>query len=848
MDLTQSKLSKQEWDNIEIPVASSEKEILKLIQTGFKNTNTFSNKHTSLFSFTKIEKTDSTELMLYQKYFEEHLKKSIKKYAKTITSVTPYQSAIQGTLKSLKSADMIRIQNLDTSITENKQFIFEYLLLDLFHDLLKGIHKNNEHYANSLYTIIQLRKTSIHDINIHVLKTIEPYLDYATKKITAVDMMKNAYTYIEQNPYLLQYEDITLYNHQKEIFELFKKQTTTPKLVLYTAPTGTGKTLTPIGLSEGYRIIFVCVARHIGLALAKSCISVEKKVAFAFGCDSETDIRLHYFSAVEYTKHYKSGGIGKVDNSIGTNVEVMICDVHSYLTAMKYMLKFNQKETIITYWDEPTITMDYEHHDLHSTIQNNWVYNEIPKMVLSSATLPEHEEMDTTFTDYKHRFNGATIHYIESYDCRKSIPILDKNGKPVLPHYMYESYDELQSCVSYCQKNKTLLRYFHLPDIIKFLTTINDYDVLQEELDIDEYFQDYMKDITMNSIKEYYLKVLISLPQENWCSIYKYFQQLHKGRFPAPLTRQSSVNSVFQPSSTELQRSQSIAVPTSTHSSLTSSGVLATTTDAHTLTDGPTLYLCEDVKRIGSFYIKQSDIPSKIFQGILSKIMKNDELAKKIDSLERIIEAKESNTSKDENNDSKKKDNNTDKLSNESKLLHREIQELRKQIKTVTLDPVYSPNTRQHQQLWNPTQQINEKSFVSHIDEPITCEIMALPIDNYLKVLLLLGIGLFLESNHVQYKELMKKLAYNQQLYMIIASSDYIYGTNYQFCHGFIGKDLTNMTQQKTLQAMGRIGRNNIQQDYTIRFRDDSILQSLFEKQENDLETKNIRKLFGSSI
>jgi hypothetical protein len=81
---------------------------------------------------------------------------------------------------------------------------------------------------------------------------------------------------------------------------------------------------------------------------------------------------------------------------------------------------------------------------------------------------------------------------------------------------------------------------------------------------------------------------------------------------------------------------------------------------------------------------------------------------------------------------------------------------------------------------------------------------------------------------------------------MVIASTDYIYGTNYAFCHGFIGKDLTSMTQQKTLQAMGRIGRNNIQQDYTIRFRDDAMIQQLFEKPADNLEAKNMRALFSS--
>jgi hypothetical protein len=80
---------------------------------------------------------------------------------------------------------------------------------------------------------------------------------------------------------------------------------------------------------------------------------------------------------------------------------------------------------------------------------------------------------------------------------------------------------------------------------------------------------------------------------------------------------------------------------------------------------------------------------------------------------------------------------------------------------------------------------------------------------------------------------------------LIIASSDYIYGTNYQLCHGFLGKDLHNMTQQKIIQAMGRIGRNNIQQEYTVRFRDDSLLYRVFlPLVEGDMEASNMCKLF----
>ena len=55
----------------------------------------------------------------------------------------------------------------------------------------------------------------------------------------------------------------------------------------------------------------------------------------------------------------------------------------------------------------------------------------------------------------------------------------------------------------------------------------------------------------------------------------------------------------------------------------------------------------------------------------------------------------------------------------------------------------------------------------------------------------------FANHENKNYVEIMKLLSQQQKLFMIIASTDYIYGTNYQFCHGYIGKDLNNLTQEK---------------------------------------------------
>jgi len=82
---------------------------------------------------------------------------------------------------------------------------------------------------------------------------------------------------------------------------------------------------------------------------------------------------------------------------------------------------------------------------------------------------------------------------------------------------------------------------------------------------------------------------------------------------------------------------------------------------------------------------------------------------------------------------------------------------------------------------------------------------------------------------------------------MIIASSDYIYGTNYQFCHGYLSKDLV-LTQEKMIQALGRIGRSNIQQTYSIRLRDDEQIKKLFYEDLNKPEVKNMNLLFGDGV
>jgi len=633
----------------------------------------------------------------------------------------------------------------------------------------------------------------------------------------------------------------------------------------------------------------VCAARHVGLALAKAAISVKKKIAFAFGCSSADDIRLHYFAAKVFTKNKRTGGIKKVDNSVGDNVEIMICDIRSYLPAMYYMLAFFDAKDIIMYWDEPTITLDYSEHDIHKTIQKNWKQNMIPNLVLSSATLPKQNELSETLPDFLNKFPGASIYNIISHDCKKSIPIINKDGFVVLPHYVSENYQEILHVANHCSNYLTLMRYFDLKEVVELISYVNHNNYGNTKTRLDRHFET-LDEINMKNIKMYYLTLLQNIDPNKWNSIFTYFKHLRRPRILE--------NSSVDVKGNKITKTKSIGPGVTTNSSCSNlsgtplmrlaseqithtpyqqqpiyqqvtgtSGVYVTTKDANTLTDGPTIFISNDVEKIAKFCIQQANIPGLVMDELMKKIEYNNAINERLYMLESEAELiKEQNEKQIKNDvssfhngstisgrnkggkDSKKLSRDCpEEMENKGKLnkLTQEINSLRAMIKSASLNDTFIPNKKMHLDKWAINLDANG-AFTSNIDEQIVCDIMALKgVENSWKVLLMMGIGVFINHENITYTEIMKKLADEQKLYMIIASSDYIYGTNYQFCHGFLSKDL-DLTQEKLIQAMGRIGRNNIQQTYTIRFRDDEQIKKLFTSETEKPEIINMNRLFNS--
>jgi hypothetical protein len=794
MDLTQKKLTRSEWEFLEIPVGKQELKILKLIYNSRDNVDIKFNESKSFLEFIKMSgNLDALHSYCYHNYFKEVVDSMIKRFDLSI------KIDVVKKLVRLKSADMIRIKNLNKKIKEKRNGLYEFILLNTAYLYLKSDDdKKMMHY----YTLIRLLKNDILNINTFVLYFVNEVIKNDKGKDNFKKLIKNSYDYIERNNLLIKYCNVQLYEHQKRVFKTINNsKNKNANLLLYQAPTGTGKTLSPIGIKK--KIIFVCAAKHIGLQLAKSCISLEIPIAIAFGCRDISDIRLHYFAAKSFTKHRRTGQIFRVDNSVGDKVEIIISDIQSYLYSMRYMMAFNELEDLCWYWDEPTITLDYENHEFHDILQKNWRENEIPNVILSSATLPSQKDIFPMIRQFKSKFSNCSIENIVSYECKKTIPILDSNGYVAMPHLIFNDFEDIKLSTNYLNSNKTILRHFDVNEMSKFILYCHKKKYLKERYQMTNYFEN-IEDINIISLKMYYLELLSKLKKDQYDKIYNKF-----------LTKKEKK-----------------------HNSI----IKITTSDAHTLTDGPTILLTDNVEKIAKFYLKVSNIPQSEIDRILNIIEENSLYSSKLDE---IIDLERQRQEKQKNRE-KKLDKDISEGGREEQELEfykQRLSEATSRLKPVNLSEKYKPNSEKHKKAWGK-EKINN-AFTSDIDDTIVEQIMLLEVDNYWKILLMMGVGVFTKHNSIRYAEIMKKLAEKQKLYLIIASSDYIYGTNYQFCHGYISKDLCNMTQEKMIQALGRVGRRNPQMDYSVRIRDDSLIKKLLLEEHNKIEVTNMNKLFG---
>jgi hypothetical protein len=771
----QTKLTKLEWESMEQALDSSELRVLSMIRRGFHDPtiHEFVQGQT-LNNLFKLDCPDK-DYHLYMTLLKDIVDRFVSKH-----KLAPLDLSKVKPKKPLSKADQIRLKASSETKLESS---VEYVVLENLRSYVKEKRDHELYY----YNIQHLLQT--YPLNKLLVVFVKQFL--VTQKVSSIEFLRNTSRYMENNP-VFNYKPMTLYKHQADVYEIMKADVSVPRLVFYRAPTCSGKTLTPIGLCEQYRVIFICASRHIGLSLAKSAVNAGRKVGFAFGCQTADDVRLH-FSAVNTYITTRSGH-KKPNHEDGRNVELMICDVRSYEVAMLYMGVFTPPEKTILYWDEPTITMDYAHHELHDHIRHIWTVNKVPHVILSSATLPNESQLQPIIDRYQAKHPTGKVHYVETLDETTNVTLVDTKGEVIMPHTVFK--EDLEGCKAFIEQHgRSHMKFLSLTECANFCLHANPETVVLAE------FPD-LPSITSQKLRLFYYDTIMQRTSQ-WTS---------------------TVNAYLA----RPEKSPALNV-----------GNEILTRSAHTLTYGPTIYLCEDPSRWTQFFLDNAGLPPDTYQDLEAKIQFNNDVAEKMSVQRKLVEDK---LAKDEGHENKLKEQRFDPA---TKALMANLEKLEKALKNIQLPEVLHPNTREHFSKWAPKQLDYEtaNAFLSLVAEEDVRRIMALnDVGVQLKMLLLMGVGVFTPESS-DYSDVMKELAEAKRLGVIVAGSDYIYGTNYQFSHAYVAEDLQQMTQEKIVQAIGRVGRKEKNKTFTFRFRDDTIIRSLY-VQSSNCEAANMNALF----
>ena len=170
------------------------------------------------------------------------------------------------------------------------------------------------------------------------------------------------------------------------------------------------------------------------------------------------------------------------------------------------------------------------------------------------------------------------------------------------------------------------------------------------------------------------------------------------------------------------------------------SSIYISTKDAYTLTDGPTIYLADDVEKIARFCYQQAKFPETIISDIKETILRNEKIVHDVSRLEKNFEDAMSKFAEKE-----KKMSDEGRYPPEVKQLKRKIEDLQNKIKSISLPSKYIINSKSHLDKWCVYENIKNIPYKSDISEENVIKLMQLQdIEVIWKILLLMGIGCYL--------------------------------------------------------------------------------------------------------
>ena len=162
------------------------------------------------------------------------IKKTIIKYEKrtgTTENIIELPVISQKTIKKLKKADIIRLQNVENTVQKFREKILEFVQIDLCQQMLESLGErtkidvsttksHQKNYISCVYTLIQMKRATINHKNQYVQIVVDNCINHVLQNIDTKDFIYQTPEIIERNADILKYEDRQLFNHQKQLFSI----------------------------------------------------------------------------------------------------------------------------------------------------------------------------------------------------------------------------------------------------------------------------------------------------------------------------------------------------------------------------------------------------------------------------------------------------------------------------------------------------------------------------------------------------------------------------------------------------------------------------------------------------
>jgi len=221
MDLSQRKLIKREWEGMEVPVNATEMRVLQMIVAGYDDPNINANPNQSLFSYLKTPISDGIHEYLYARFLAPDVSAIHKKYS---------QVDISGTNPTTKSSykpnsrDIIRIDRSAENLGGVKSVVFEFILIDNLKKLARYESKGDQSkVAHTWYSMNRILHNKIVHVNPVLLAVVRANLVRIEDGVSVRYLLRSAAKIMERNELVIECRDEALYDHQKQVYNIFRQ-------------------------------------------------------------------------------------------------------------------------------------------------------------------------------------------------------------------------------------------------------------------------------------------------------------------------------------------------------------------------------------------------------------------------------------------------------------------------------------------------------------------------------------------------------------------------------------------------------------------------------------------------